>query len=139
MIASVAYIFRPTPYLVEWLSRNNPDFLDCVQEPSVWLDQEGGPAVHSPGLRLSKAKVLYFMWLLRSWDGLLSKLPPGSSISLQTFDRCWTAERVESDGRVDDLLIGLPGYALERFEPTGSPAIDQWIEGLKVEGGRCGK
>lgn len=135
MIAPVVYIFRPTPYLVEWLDRADPDFLDCLRGPSVWLAKEGGQALHPPAVRLAKAKLLYFMWLLRSWDGLLSRLPPGSSVSLETFDRCWAAERVEADGGVDDLLSGVPGYALDRLEPTGDPVLDGWIDGIKRDVG----
>jgi hypothetical protein len=131
MISPVVYVFEAKQKLIDWLSQTDPDFLECVRGPSVWVGQESDSSLDSPGTKLVKMKILYFLWLLRSWDNLLDRLPAGSTVSLATFDEFWTARRMEADGDLDDLRCGAEKYDGRFLSLVGNKDLDSCTMEMK--------
>src|ERR671924_316906 len=104
MLHSVVYIVVAKRRLIELLEDSNPELLECLKGPSAWIAKESAASMDDlPDERLIKFKILYFLWLLRSYCDLLTHLPPGSGISLNIFDELWDVHRIEVEGDLIDL------------------------------------
>ncbi|MFO0967459.1 MAG: hypothetical protein U0793_18020 [Gemmataceae bacterium] len=128
---TTVYIVEAKNRLVQWLKDSDPDLLECLRGPFAWTAKESSSSMDDlPHERLAKFKVLYFLWLLRSYD-VLAHLPPGSRLSLDDFDEFWTVQRFEVEGDLADLRSGANRYDLGVVLPTGNPTIDAWIREMK--------
>ena len=129
MVHTAVYFVEAKPSLVEWLKQSNSDLLKCLQGPFLWTAQEDGYSLESE--RLAKFKVLFFLWLVWSYSTLMESLPPGSTVSLSTFDDLWSARRFSVEGDLADLQSGFANYKFSAVFPTGNRAIDGWVQEMK--------
>lgn len=130
MIYTVIYIIEAKNRLVEWLKDSDPDLLECLKGPYAWTARESTSSDDLPDEKLAKFKVLFFLWLHRSYN-LLTSLPPGSTLSFNTFDDFWTTRRIEVEGELADLRCGVDEYDFDALLPTNNPSVDAWVQEMK--------
>lgn len=130
MVATVIYMFNPTPHLLEWLDKSRSELAGCLRGRSLWLASESDLSEQTLPTTLAKVKILYYAHLLQSWDGLLASLPPGSNVSIQSFDKLWETERLEVDGAVAELLLKVEKRGFPEVQLTEDAELNRWIRDL---------
>jgi hypothetical protein len=127
MRVNVYYVVRPNGFLRNVVDSLDETTRDALGNALLCESSEGGRGITRVEDYEARAKVSFLIFVLQENSVAAAAVGvSGLEVSVATFDKYWTIERMELAGAVDEISgkdildVGV--------DKTGSSFVDDWVE-----------
>lgn len=151
MLMTCYYLIRPSPQLLRRLQQEGEDAVALLGEASLWEKVEtGNPSIPFSDwllLRVAQVKLLFMLNLKADYldDGhsegdrsrfayFLGELLGLPTLRVETFDRWWSVERIDSLGaKYEQVESSFTAEQLACLEVPQISSADLWLDALRKQ------
>jgi hypothetical protein len=131
-IFTTRFIVKASDSLKSKTAAWQSDLKELLVQTSVWIKAEGHRTTWKTEDREAQVKLL-FLASLKQYSNIadFESLVGALTLSVRTFDKWWSIEKVDDEEIVEQVEKDLEPSVVEQLEQTGRPVVDTWICNLR--------